>query len=65
MLASDPMFLGIDGVESEAERVAIAATIDPIERLRELVAIEEVRGVDDRRRVARRRKAALPGPPLR
>ncbi len=42
-LASDPMFLGIDGIESEAERVAVAATIDPVERLRELVAIDEVR----------------------
>jgi len=42
-LASDPVFLGIDGIESEAERVAAAAAIDPIERLRELVAIEEIR----------------------
>lgn len=42
-LASDPVFLGIDGIESEAERVAVAATIDPVERLRELVAIDEVR----------------------
>ncbi|MFO0635913.1 MAG: Wzz/FepE/Etk N-terminal domain-containing protein [Nannocystaceae bacterium] len=42
-LASDPVFLGIDGIESEAERVAVAATIDPIERLRELVSVEEVR----------------------
>lgn len=42
-LASDPVFLGIDGIESEAERVAAAAAIDPIERLRELVSIEEVR----------------------
>ncbi|MBK8234072.1 MAG: polysaccharide biosynthesis tyrosine autokinase [Deltaproteobacteria bacterium] len=42
-LASDPTFLGIDGIESEAERVAVAATIDPIERLRDLVSVEEVR----------------------
>ncbi|MBX7081685.1 MAG: polysaccharide biosynthesis tyrosine autokinase [Nannocystaceae bacterium] len=42
-LASDPVFLGIDSIESEAERVAVAATIDPIERLRELVSVEEVR----------------------
>ncbi|MBC8070245.1 MAG: polysaccharide biosynthesis tyrosine autokinase [Deltaproteobacteria bacterium] len=42
-LASDPVFLGIDGLESEAERVAVAATIDPINRLRELVSVEEVR----------------------
>ena len=42
-LASDPVFLGIDGIESEAERVAVTATIDPVERLRELVAIDEVR----------------------
>lgn len=42
-LASDPVFLGIDGIESEAERVAVAATIDPVERLRELVVIDEVR----------------------
>ncbi len=42
-LASDPVFLGIDGLESEAERVAVAATIDPVERLRDLVSIEEIR----------------------
>ncbi len=42
-LASDPVFLGIDGIESEAERVSRAASIDPVERLRELVAIEEIR----------------------
>jgi capsular exopolysaccharide synthesis family protein len=42
-LASDPVFLGIDGLESEAERVAVAATIDPIERLRDLVSVEEIR----------------------
>ncbi|HWB82225.1 MAG TPA: polysaccharide biosynthesis tyrosine autokinase [Nannocystaceae bacterium] len=42
-LASDPVFLGIDGLESEAERVAVASTIDPVERLRDLVSIEEIR----------------------
>lgn len=42
-LATDPVFLGIDQIESEAERVAVAATIDPVARLRELVSIDEVR----------------------
>ncbi|HET6583844.1 MAG TPA: Wzz/FepE/Etk N-terminal domain-containing protein, partial [Nannocystaceae bacterium] len=42
-LASDPIFLGIDGIESEAERVSRAASIDPVERLRDLVSIEEIR----------------------
>jgi capsular exopolysaccharide synthesis family protein len=42
-LASDPTFLGIDGIESEAERVSRAASIDPVERLRGLVSIEEIR----------------------
>ena len=38
------MFLGIDEIGSEAERIARAQAIDPIERLRELVYVEEVRG---------------------
>ncbi|MBL9101878.1 MAG: polysaccharide biosynthesis tyrosine autokinase [Myxococcales bacterium] len=43
-LAQDPVFLGIDGIVSEAERLAKTEAIDPIDRLRELVFIEEVRG---------------------
>src|SRR5688572_142971 len=43
-LAQDPVFLGVDDIGSEAERLAKAETIDPIDRLRELVFIEEVRG---------------------
>ncbi len=43
-LAQDPVFLGIDELGSEAERIARAQAIDPIERLRELVYVEEVRG---------------------
>lgn len=42
-LAQDPVFLGVDGM-SEAERLTKTAIIDPVERLRELVFIEEVRG---------------------
>src|SRR5688572_19668096 len=43
-LAQDPVFLGIDGIGSEAERLAKMAVIDPVDRLRELVFVEEVRG---------------------
>jgi len=43
-LAQDPVFLGVDGISSEAERLAKAEAIDPIDRLRELVFVEEVRG---------------------
>ncbi len=43
-LAQDPVFLGIDGIRSEPERLAKQAEIDPIERLREITFIEEVRG---------------------
>ncbi len=43
-LAQDPTFLGVDDIGSEPERLARAAEIDPIERLRSLVFIEEVRG---------------------
>ncbi len=42
-LADDPVFLGIDGISSEAERLAKTAEIDPIERMRELTNIGEVR----------------------
>lgn len=42
-LAQDPVFLGIDGVRSEPERLALAAEIDPVERLREMTSIGEVR----------------------
>ncbi|MDC0668465.1 GumC family protein [Nannocystis radixulma] len=43
-LAQDPVFLGIADITSEAERVAKAAEVDPIERLRGMVFVEEVRG---------------------
>ncbi|MFY0535788.1 hypothetical protein [Nannocystis pusilla] len=43
-LAQDPVFLGIADIGSEAERVAQAAEVDPIERLRGMVFVEEVRG---------------------
>jgi len=42
-LAKDPVFLGIDDVESEAEREVLAEQIDPVERLRELTHVQEVR----------------------
>ncbi|MCA9718620.1 MAG: polysaccharide biosynthesis tyrosine autokinase [Myxococcales bacterium] len=42
-LANDPVFLGIDGISSEAERLARTAEIDPVERMRELTNIGEVR----------------------
>lgn len=43
-LAQDPIFLGIADITSEPERLARAAEIDPIERLREMVFVDEVRG---------------------
>ena len=43
-LAQDPVFLGIEGIGSEAERLARTQKIDPVDRLRELVFVEEVRG---------------------
>ena len=42
-LAEDPQFLGIAGIEDEAERARKVEEIDPVERLRELVSIDEVR----------------------
>lgn len=42
-LANDPVFLGIDDIQSEPERMARAAQIDPVERLRSLVFVAEVR----------------------
>lgn len=42
-LANDPVFLGIDDIQSEPERMARAAEIDPVERLRSLVFVAEVR----------------------
>lgn len=42
-LASDPEFLGIADVDDPSERAALTQTIDPIERLRETVSIEEIR----------------------
>ena len=43
-LAQDPVFLGVAAIRSEPERVARIAEIDPIERLREITSVEEVRG---------------------
>lgn len=43
-LAQDPTFLGVDDIASEPERLARAAEVDPIDRLRGLLSIEEVRG---------------------
>ncbi len=42
-IGADPVFLGIDDVQSEAEQLALASDIDPVERLQQLTAIEEVR----------------------
>ena len=42
-LADDPVFLGIDHIRSEAERLARRKEIDPVERLREIVDIQEIR----------------------
>jgi polysaccharide biosynthesis transport protein len=42
-LAGDPVFLGIADIQSEPERLARVAEIDPVERLRELVSVEEIR----------------------
>ncbi|MEM7152489.1 MAG: polysaccharide biosynthesis tyrosine autokinase [Myxococcota bacterium] len=43
-LAQDAVFLGIDDVETEAERQMLAEQIDPVDRLRELTHVQEVRG---------------------
>ncbi|HEY0134654.1 MAG TPA: Wzz/FepE/Etk N-terminal domain-containing protein, partial [Nannocystis sp.] len=43
-LAQDPVFLGVDGIGSEPERLARMQKIDPVDRLREMVFVEEVRG---------------------
>jgi capsular exopolysaccharide synthesis family protein len=43
-LAQDPVFLGVDSIGSDTERQAKAQAIDPVDRLRELVFVEEVRG---------------------
>lgn len=42
-LAHDPVFLGVANIESEQEREARLALIDPVERLRDLVNVGEVR----------------------
>lgn len=42
-LADDPVFLGIAGIESQEEREARRQEIDPVERLRSMVSVEEVR----------------------
>ena len=43
-LAQDPIFLGVDQISGESERLARAAEVDPIERLRGMLVVEEVRG---------------------
>lgn len=43
-LAQDPVFLGLDDIGSEPERLARAAEVDPVDRLRAMVFVEEVRG---------------------
>lgn len=42
-LAQDPVFLGIADVESEVERAALAQQIDPVQRLRDITFVQEVR----------------------
>lgn len=42
-LANDPVFLGIDHIESAREREARAKAIDPVEHLQEMIAVNEVR----------------------
>lgn len=42
-LASDPEFLGVADIQDPEEQAAAAEAIDPVERLRETVRIEEVR----------------------
>jgi capsular exopolysaccharide synthesis family protein len=42
-LAEDPQFLGVDHIDDEAELAREMEEIDPVERLRELVNIDEVR----------------------
>lgn len=42
-LASDPAFLGVADIRDPEEQAAAAQAIDPVERLRETVRIEEIR----------------------
>ncbi|MCA9717959.1 MAG: polysaccharide biosynthesis tyrosine autokinase [Myxococcales bacterium] len=42
-LVDDPEFLGVDGIRDEAERRRAAADVDPVERLRDLLTVGEVR----------------------
>jgi capsular exopolysaccharide synthesis family protein len=42
-LASDPTFLGIDTIEDPAERAAAGERVDPVERLQNMVSVEEIR----------------------
>lgn len=41
-LADDPVFLGVDDIRDPDERAAAAAAIDPVERLQEIVRVQEV-----------------------
>ncbi len=43
-LAQDPVFLGVDSIGSKPEQLARIAEIDPVERLRKLTFVEEIRG---------------------
>lgn len=42
-LAEDPQFLGVHDIDDEEERARAMEAIDPVERLRELVSVDEVR----------------------
>lgn len=42
-LARDPVFLGIEDAETEEERQMLAEQIDPVERLREITHVQEIR----------------------
>ncbi|MEE9383490.1 MAG: polysaccharide biosynthesis tyrosine autokinase [Nannocystaceae bacterium] len=42
-LSDDPVFLGVDKVESEAERLAISESIDRVARLQDAVSVDEIR----------------------
>ena len=43
-LASDPVFLGTEGIRDAKQREATEAATDPVARLQEMLSIEEVRG---------------------
>lgn len=43
-LAHDPTFLGIDDAKTDDERQALASSVDPVQRLRDITHVQEVRG---------------------